>query len=126
MYKKLLLSVVFLALLTTVLAACSIEDSSGPSGPTVHMSNANFVQTSITITKGQSINLIDDVAVQHIIENGEWKGSSGVNHKESRAPVLDATLNGNDSTVLGPFTSSGTFHYYCTIHPGMNLVVTVQ
>jgi len=27
---------------------------------------------------------------------------------------------------IGPFTELGTFQLYCTIHPGMNLTVTVS
>lgn len=128
MYKKLLFGVVFLALLTTLLAACSIEDtaSNAPSGPSVHMGNASFVQTTITVSKGQSINLMDDVGATHIVTNGFWKGTSPDTSKESGAPAFNQTFGGNDSAVLGPFTSSGTYHYYCTIHPGMNLTVTVQ
>lgn len=131
MYKKLLAGVVLLAILTTVLAACSIHDTGGSggaaAGPTVHMGNANFTQNSISIKKGQSIALIDDVSVEHIITNGEWKTSSTPSlFKESGAPVYNKTFNGNDSGSLGPFNTSGTFHYLCTIHPDMNLTVTVQ
>lgn len=126
MYKRLLAGVALLAILTTILAACSIHDTAGPSGPAVHMGNANFVQTSITIKKGDSISLINDVAVQHIIVNGQWKGGTPDTAKESGAPDYNKTFNGNDNDTLGPFTTGGTFHYYCTIHPGMNLTVTVQ
>ena len=126
MYKKLLAGIVILALLAMTLAACSIHDTSGPSGPTVHMGNANFTENSITISKGQSINLIDDVAVEHIITNGHWNNGQPDTAKESGAPSYNATFNGNDSNTLGPFTTSGTFHYYCTIHPGMDLTVVVQ
>jgi plastocyanin len=90
------------------------------------MGNANFTQSSITITKGESVTLVDDVAVQHIITNGSWQGASAVSAKESGAPTYNQTFNGDDSGTLGPFTTSGTFHYYCTIHPGMNLEVIVQ
>lgn len=126
MSKKLFAGFALLAILATLLAACSIHDTAGPSGPTVHMGNANFTQTSITISKGQSITLIDDVAVEHIITNGQWKNGQPVTSKESGAPSYNATFNGNDSSTLGPFTTSGTFQYYCTIHPGMNLTVIVQ
>ncbi len=126
MYKKLMIGVALLAILTTLLAACSIHDSAGPSGPTAHMGNANCTQSSITISKGESVTLIDDVAVQHIITNGQWKGGTPDTTKESGAPSYNQTFNGNDSAPLGPFTTSGTFHYYCTIHPGMNLTVIVQ
>ncbi len=126
MHKKLLVGMALLAILTTMLAACSIHDTAGPSGPTVHMGNANFVQTSITISKGQSINLVNDVAVQHIITNGTWKNGVAHSAKESGAPAYDKTFNGNDSDTLGPFNTSGTFEFYCTVHPGMNLTVKVQ
>ena len=126
MYKRLLLGIAFLAVLATLLTACSIHDTSGPSGPVVHMGNADFVQHSITINKGDSVTLIDNVAVQHIIDNGQWKGSKPDTTKESGAPSYNETFNGNDSAPLGPFNTSGTFHYYCTIHPGMNLTVVVK
>jgi len=126
MYKRVLVGMAVLAVLTTILAACSIRDTALPNGPTVHMGNANFLQNSITISKGQSIVLIDDVAVEHIITNGTWQ--NGVAHaaKESGAPAYNQTFNGDDSAVLGPFNTSGTFEYYCTLHPGMNLTVKVQ
>lgn len=126
MYKRLLAGVLLLALLTTLLAACSIHDASGPSGPTSHMSGASFLQDTVKISKGESINIIDDVAVVHIIKNGFWKNGTVDQAKESGAPDYDKTFNGNDSAPLGPFTTSGTYHFYCTIHPGMNLTVIVS
>jgi plastocyanin len=126
MQKKLLVGMVLLALLTTVLAACSIHDTAAQSGPGVHMGNANFLQTSITISKGQSVTLIDDVAVEHIITNGTWQNGVARATKENGAPSYNKTFNGNDSDTLGPFNTSGSFAYYCTIHPGMNLTVVVQ
>ncbi|HVU66470.1 MAG TPA: plastocyanin/azurin family copper-binding protein [Ktedonobacteraceae bacterium] len=126
MYKKMLAGIAFLAILATVLAACSIHESSGPTGPVAHMGNASFTQTSITINKGDSITLVDDVAVEHIITNGLWKNGAPDTTKENGAPAYNATFNGNDSGTLGPFPVSGTFHYYCTIHPGMDLTVVVK
>ncbi len=126
MYKKVLMGLALLAILTTVLAACSIRDTAGPAGPTVHMGNADFLQSSITIQKGQSILLVDDVASTHIITNGQWKDNKAVSATESGAPTYNKTFGGNDSDTLGPFNTSGTFHYYCTIHENMNLTVIVQ
>jgi len=34
-------------------------------------------------------------------------------------------INGNNAQI-GPFTTAGTFHIYCSIHPGMNLTITVK
>ena len=125
MYKKFLLSGLLLVVFVALLSACSIHDVSAPSGPTMHMSSSNFTDYSIKISKGQSINLIDDVSFPHTIKNGTWKGSVASTTAESGAPTYDKDFKGNDSAVVGPFTTAGTYHYYCTIHPGMNLTVVV-
>ncbi|HEY6542997.1 MAG TPA: hypothetical protein VIZ18_18790 [Ktedonobacteraceae bacterium] len=127
MYKKILVGLVLLGILTTTIAACGIYDVSNvPTGPTVHMGAANFLQPSIKISKGQSIDFIDDVAVEHIIKNGTWNGNTPVTTSEPGAPSVNATFNGNDTNTIGPFNTSGSFKLLCTIHPGMNLTVTVS
>lgn len=127
MLKKIVLIIVLGGLLALALGGCAIVDTSTqPLGPTVHMSGASFVQSSITIHKGDTITLVDDAPSPHIITNGSWVNGVAKPAQESGAPVVNINFNGNDSQPLGPFTSSGTFHYYCTIHPGMNLTVNVQ
>ena|ERR1051326_3809245 len=127
MYKRILFGLVLFGTITVLLAACAIVDTSTTaSGPTVHMSGTNFTQSSITIHKGDMLNLVDDAASTHIIVNGSWVGSSQKPAKESGAPSVNVTFNGSDSSAIGPFTTAGTFHFYCTVHPGMNLAVTVQ
>jgi plastocyanin len=126
-YKKILVGLVLFGILTTTIAACGIYDeSSVPTGPTVHMGAANFLVPTITISKGQSINFIDDVAVQHIIKNGTWNGGSMVLKAESGAPTVNTTFNGNDNSTIGPFNTGGTFKLLCTLHQSMNLTVTVS
>ena len=127
MYKRILFGVVLFGTITVLLAACAIVDTSNmASGPTVHMGGTNFNQSSITIHKGDMLNLVDDAASTHIITNGSWVGSTQKPAKESGAPSVNQTFNGSDSAAVGPFTTAGTFHLYCTIHPGMNLTVVVQ
>ena len=127
MYKKILVGLVLLGILTTTIAACGIYDVSNvPTGPTVHMGAANFLQPSITISKGQSLTLIDDSSAQHIIKNGTWNGNTPSTLSEPGAPTVNVTFNGNDNSAIGPFNTSGSFKLYCTIHPGMNLTVTVS
>jgi|SRR5581483_9379517 len=127
MYKKILVGLVLFGILTTTIAACGIYDQSNvPQGPTAHMSGAVFVTPTITISKGQSITIVDDVAVEHIIKNGTWKGGTPDTTKEPGAPTVDLTFTGNDSNTVGPFNTSGKFELYCTIHQGMNLTVTVS
>ena len=126
--KKLTAVFVFFSLVTVLIAACSGSSGDGSvSGPAVHMNDTNFVQSNIAIKKGDKLTLIDDVAVTHVIVNGMWDRNGTAKPKlEGGAPLVNATFNGNDSQTIGPFNTAGTYHLYCTIHPEMNLTVTVQ
>jgi plastocyanin len=109
----------------------TIESTTGNTGISgssteVHMSYQSFAQSSVAIRKGSRITLVDDVAVPHTIANGAWDNNSGKPLQETNAPVVRVQLKGNDQQVIGPFTTAGTYHLYCTIHPGMNLTVIVQ
>lgn len=131
--KKFLIVCALSALIITVLAACGAGNTSGSngatgsSGNTVHMNDANFVQSSVTIKKGESLNLVNDVSAIHIIQNGEWVGGAPKSNQEAGAPAVQAVqIQGGGSQSVGPFTTAGTFKLYCTVHPGMNLTVIVQ
>ena len=126
MYKKIVAGLLLFGILTTILAACAIYDEATAAGPTVHMGPANFVQSTITISKGDMLSVVDDVGVQHILKNGSWQGAKQVPATEPGAPTVNLTFNGGDSASIGPFNTAGQFHIYCTIHPGMNLTVTVH
>ena len=94
--------------------------------PTVHMSAGNFDQPSITISKGSKLLLVDDVAVLHILANGSWQNGAPKSSSEPGAPIVNnVQVNGN-SIQIGPFSTAGTYHIYCTVHQGMNLTVIVQ
>jgi len=92
------------------------------------MAQTNFTQASLTISKGSSINLINDTAVTHIIANGTWEQTTPKPGAEPGAPAVNNLqfTTANQSHTIGPFTTAGTFHLYCIVHPGMNLTVTVQ
>ena len=109
-------------------ATASSSSSGSPSSPNqVHMNDADFVQHSITIHKGDSITLVDDVAKVHYIFNGEWDSSGNQKQlKEPGAPVVQLQFQGNDRQQIGPFNTAGSYHFYCSIHPNMNLTVIVQ
>lgn len=100
--------------------------STSGSSNEVHMSAQTFVQSSITISKGSSLTLVDDVGVPHHIANGTWDNNNARPVKETNAPAVNVQLNGNDQQTIGPFATAGVYHLYCTIHPGMNLTVIVQ
>lgn len=127
MYKKMLSGLALFATLTVLLAACAIVDTANmASGPEAHMGGSSFIQPSITLKKGDMLNLVDDSSALHIIVNGTWVGTTAKPATESGAPTVNKTFNGNDSAAVGPFNTAGTFHLYCSVHPGMNLTVIVQ
>ncbi len=128
--KQLLALVVVLSLVSVLIGACggSSAGTSSPAPTEVHMGQAKFVQSSVSISKGGSISLIEDVASIHPIANGTWQGSTPKPGAEAGAPPakhLQFTSAGQRQT-LGPFNTAGTFHYYCSVHQGMNLTVTVH
>ncbi len=125
--KKILFGMITFALLTVVLAACTIRDEAAiPAGPSVHLGAADFIQKTITLKKGDALTLINDSASPHIVVNGTWDGSTQKPSKEAGAPTVNLNFTGNDTKSAGPFNTAGTFKLYCTIHGGMNLTVTVQ
>jgi plastocyanin len=115
-----------------VLTAASCAGSGGSAGagagPSVHMGETTFLQPSVTISKGSSLNLIDDVPVLHIIGNGSWVNNVTKPAIEPGAPVVNNVQisSAGQSIVVGPFNTAGTFHLYCSVHLNMNLTVIVQ
>ena len=128
-----LLSVTMVSLLALTLAlavaGCGGASGGGSGGASneVDLGAASFAQSSVTLNSGQPLHLVDSQA-------------SGGTHN------LCLGQNGNcDSTVSGPselmapgmpintgdtkditFSAAGTYHVTCTIHPNMNLPVTVK
>jgi plastocyanin len=112
------------SIVSLVLLACG--STSGSRGQTneVHMS---LLQTSITIKKGESVTLINDHFTPHIIANGMWEAGTAKPTEEPGAPeVKDLRIESRSSGIIGPFTTAGTFHFYCTLHAGMNLIILAQ
>ena len=114
--------------LTAASCAGSGGSAGGGAGPSVHMGPTTFLEPSITISKGSSLNLIDDVPVLHIIGNGSWVNNATKPAIEPGAPVVNNVQisSAGQSIVVGPFNTAGTFHLYCSVHLNMNLTVIVQ
>ncbi len=141
-FRLVLLMLAALALGSILLVACarpgtpsasvgtgpssSGSSSSGGGEPTVHMGVSTFVQSSVDVPKGSKLMLIDDGAYVHLLVNGSWVNGTARPAKEPGAPTVNnLQVNGNN-VEIGPFATAGIFHIYCSIHPGMNLMVIVK
>jgi plastocyanin len=99
----------------------------GCASGSVHMNSNQFVQSCANISKGSKLTLIDDVQVLHLISNGMWDSSGNVKQvTEPGAPAVNNVSIAGGSADIGPFNTAGTFHIYCSVHQGMNLVVNVK
>jgi len=142
--KRLLLLLPALAILvlsSILLAACSrpgtpststnnqgttSNNGNGGNGPTVHMGPSTFLQSSVTVPKGSTLKLVDDSAYLHILQNGSWVNGAPKTATEPGAPTVNNVQVNGGSIEIGPFTTAGTFHLYCTVHQNMNLTIIVQ
>jgi len=137
----LVLVLVTLAFSSILLAACSRPGTpsastgnkgntpgsgSGGNAPTVHMGPSTFLQSSVTVPKGSMLKLVDDGAYLHIIQNGSWVNGAPKTATEPGAPTVNNLQVNGTSVEIGPFTTAGTFHIYCTVHQNMNLTIVVQ
>ena len=93
---------------------------------TVHLSASAFAPNIVALHKGDTLTLVGDSPTPHILANGAWRED---NHPapgtETRAPTVDNVQVNGDTKTSGPLTTPGTYHIYCTIHPGMTLTISV-
>jgi hypothetical protein len=102
--------------------------SVGPNGePTVHMTPSAFAPNVVLAPDGSSLLIVADSSAKHILDYGRWD-ASGVAHPlvEPGAPALHDMVMTGGSMELGPFTTPGVYHIYCTIHQGMNVTIVVE
>ena len=123
-----LMGVLGCLLLTIVFSACRVVDASTiPPAKEVKMGGADFITKEITINKGESADLVATTSANHVISNGSWADGKQDPKVDPNAPVVSsAPVAGGASLVIGPFAVAGDYHYYCTIHPGMNLTIHVK
>lgn len=119
---------ILLSLLALVLLVGCGSMSGGPVAVNqVHMDTHVFTVPSITINKGESITLVNDSGLSHIVTNGSWVNGQPVPNQEAGAPTVSTgQIPAGGSVTVGPFDTAGTFQLYCTIHVNMNLTVIVQ
>jgi plastocyanin len=126
-FAGIVLGMIILSLIVTVVPQTSAASISSNGQPVAHMAANTFVQNVVLVPKGESLQIVNDSSVDHILQNGSWD-TSGAAHPgvESGAPTLRNVDITSGSKEIGPFTTAGVYHIYCTLHPGMNLTIVVQ
>jgi plastocyanin len=94
--------------------------------PTVHLGIGSFLQSSVSVPKGSKLLLVDDGQFEHNLSNGSWMNGQIQPEKQPGAPTVNHLAINGKSVEIGPFTTAGTYHIYCSIHTGMTLTVHVQ
>lgn len=127
MKKTVAILLPLLLLLALGLAACG-GATANPNAPAneVDMGTANFAQTSRTISAGQSIHFVDEQSgTMHILCIGK-NGHCDASAKGPQDLVGQGFTIQPGQTHDVQFTTAGTYPITCTIHPNMNLTVTVH
>lgn len=113
-------------LLAIPLAACGATHASTPSGTEIDTTSSNFVQHAVTTSAGQTIRFVDPAT-----SGAFHQLCLGINQQCDTAAQGPAklmspgfTLNAGQ-TVNVTFPTAGTYQITCTVHPNMNLTVTV-
>lgn len=122
------IGVLFGAVLLGSLMQPAAVTASANATPTVHLGAGAFAQSSITISKGSKLILVDDGAFHHNISTGSWVNGQPDYSNQAGAPsVTNQDINAaGASLTIGPFTTAGTYHIFCSIHEGMTLTIIVQ
>jgi plastocyanin len=139
--RKVLLGLVTLGCLLVLVSACARNISGGPPGGgsssptattsncasgTVHTLASSFKESCVVVAKGGKLHIIPSVTSFHTLDPGSWENGNAVHMTEPGAPPIHNVQVTSSPVSIGPFNTAGTFHIYCTVHPGMNLTVIVK
>src|SRR5258708_2840434 len=109
---------------------CTPTPKGGGSGKwatgTVHTLATTFQEACVNVAKGSSLQVVPAAPSFHNLINGSWVNGSQVPMKESGAPTVNNVQVTSSTVSIGPFTTAGTYHILCTVHPNMNLTVIVK
>ena len=91
----------------------------------IGMQHEKFTVETITIARGQSVRFVNDSGWLHVIgagDDGRLGRQAGTPAMGQRGAFVSET---NQEFVSGPWTTPGTYHITCSLHPEMNLTVIV-
>jgi plastocyanin len=93
---------------------------------TVHTLATTFQEACVNVAKGSKLQVVPVVNSLHILNNGSWVNGQQVPMAEAGVPTVSNVQVTSSTVSIGPFTTAGTYHIYCTVHPNMNLTVIVN
>ena len=132
MKKAVVLVVPLLLILALAITGCG--KSGGDTGggdeyttPDVTMGQTDFTHHALTITAGTTVNFMTESSGStHILCIGE----NGACQSGAQGPSELTSANGMQvdpgQTKQVKFDTAGTYKITCTIHPTMNMIITVQ
>ena len=144
LWRVLGLLLALFALGSILLAGCVVEDtatnnngggttstpsangSGNCSNGTVHTLLTTFQESCVNVAKGSHLLVIPSVPSFHILTNGSWVNGNQAPMTEDGAPTINNVQVTGGTVSIGPFTTAGTYHIFCTVHPNMNLTVIVK
>ncbi|MGB8651986.1 MAG: plastocyanin/azurin family copper-binding protein [Mycobacteriales bacterium] len=97
-------------------------------GATVPMVFTEFKPTMFTIKAGQALTFVNHQSITHEIVGGSYQvdAGTGLRTSETDDKTFDLKVSQKGDTVEHVYDQPGTYHFFCTIHKGMNGTVVVQ
>ena len=121
------LMLVAILTIAALVAACESTGSTSATMVTVTTNASNFTQSSVTLKKGQTLQITNTASDIHMLSLGRWRNGVAQPEQEPGAPaVSNLQVPAQGSVTIGPWNTPGTYSIYCTIHPNMMLKVTVR
>ena len=108
------------------------NEKEGGISTTSSLLGMHFSPSTVTVKKGTYLRLVNESSPHHVVYNGYWTNSGHiVPLTEHGMPMItnnDFTIDASEHQEmwLGPFTVTGTFHLYDSLHRGMNLIIEVK
>ncbi len=121
--------VICLAVLALLLAGCGgAGGGGGGASNELDLGAFTFVQSTIALSAGQQLHIVDPQG-----SGGTHDLCIGQQGQCDASAAGPAELQGPAGLMISPgatkditFATAGTYHITCTIHPSMNMTVTVQ
>lgn len=111
----------FLPLVALSLLGCAGDGSqqagstvTAPGGASIRIERSRFSESELTVTAGTTVVFVNDDDVAHTVTS-----------RDEAPTVFDSGELGTGETFEVTFDRSGTYPYFCRIHPTMRAAIVV-